>query len=102
MPRELTDDPDGPRITATFAIDRKRLDELETTGAIVTKYHALEQSRGELYQGYVYAFGALLGATMLLTLVLGILLAQEVTKRINLLATGIAVVAGATCPCAYP
>ncbi len=89
----LTDDPEGARVTATFAIDRRRLDELETTGNVVTKYHALEQSRGELYRGYVYAFGALLGGTMLLTLVLGTYLAQGVTKRINLLAAAINVVA---------
>jgi nitrogen fixation/metabolism regulation signal transduction histidine kinase len=94
VPRELTDDPDGPRITATFAIDRKRLDELPTTGDVVKKYHALEQSRGELYRGYVYAFAGLLVLTMLLTVLLGTLLAQGVTKRISLLATAINVVAG--------
>jgi two-component system, NtrC family, nitrogen regulation sensor histidine kinase NtrY len=81
-------------VTATFAIDRKRLDELEATGNVVTKYHALEQSRGELYRGYVYAFGALLGGTMLLTLVLGILLARGVTRRISLLGAAINLVAG--------
>jgi nitrogen fixation/metabolism regulation signal transduction histidine kinase len=91
--RPLTDKEEGPAVVATFAIDRTRLDELETTGNVVTKYHALEQSRGELYRGYVYAFGALLGATMLLTLLLGILLARGVTKRINRLAAAIAVVA---------
>jgi two-component system, NtrC family, nitrogen regulation sensor histidine kinase NtrY len=102
--RALMDDPNGascasppprpPCVTATFAINRKRLDELETTGDVVTKYHALEQSRGELYRGYVYAFSALLGATMLLTLVLGYILARGVTKRISLLGTAINLVAG--------
>jgi two-component system nitrogen regulation sensor histidine kinase NtrY len=89
----LTDDPDGAHMTATFAIDRKRLDELDATGNVVTKYHALERSRSELYRGYVYAFGALLFGTMLLTLLLGIFLAQGVTTRINLLASAINVVA---------
>ncbi len=90
----LTDDPEGPRVTATFAIDRTRLDELETTtGNVVTKYHALEKSRGELYRGYVYSFGALLFGTMLVTLFLGRLLAQGVTTRINILASAINVVA---------
>ncbi len=91
--RPLTDDPDGASVTATFAINRKRLDDLEHTGEVVTKYHALEQSRGELYRGYVLAFGALLGATMLLTVGLGIFLARRVTKRINSLAAGIYLVA---------
>jgi two-component system nitrogen regulation sensor histidine kinase NtrY len=90
----LTGDPDGARVTATFAIDRRRLDELETTtGTVVTKYHALEQSRGQLYRGYVYSFGGLLFGTMLLTLLLGSFLARGVTMRIKLLATAINVVA---------
>jgi two-component system nitrogen regulation sensor histidine kinase NtrY len=92
--RALTDDPDGAAVSATFAIDRTRLDELEKTANVVTKYHALEQSRGELVRGYLNAFGALLGATMLLTLVLGIILARGVTKRINRLGAAISVVSG--------
>jgi two-component system nitrogen regulation sensor histidine kinase NtrY len=91
--RPLGDDPAGSALLATFAIDRRRLDELETTGNVVTKYHALEASRSELYRGYMYAFGALLGGTMLITLVLGILLARGVTRRINRLAAAINLVA---------
>jgi len=91
--RALTEDPDGSAVLATFAIDRTRLDELAKTANVVTKYHALEQSRGELYRGYLNAFGALLGTTMLLTLVLGILLARGVTKRINRLGAAINLVA---------
>ncbi len=101
--RALGDDPSGtacaedpvhvPCVLATFAVDRRRLDQLETMGGVVSKYHALEQSRGELYRGYVYAFGALLGGTMLLTLVLGIILARGVTQRINVLAGAINLVA---------
>ncbi|MEO8878184.1 MAG: HAMP domain-containing protein, partial [Polyangiaceae bacterium] len=91
--RPLSDDPDAPNAVATFAIDRKRLDELETTGNVVTKYHQLEASRKELYQGYIYAFAALLGITMLLTLLLGTTLARGVTRRINRLAGAIEKVA---------
>ena len=91
--RPLTEDPDGAAVLATFAIDRTRLDELEKTANVVTKYHALEQSRGELYRGYLNAFGALLGTTMLLTLLLGILLARGVTRRINRLGAAINLVA---------
>jgi nitrogen fixation/metabolism regulation signal transduction histidine kinase len=91
--RALTEDPDGAAVLATFAIDRTRLDELETTANVVTKYHALEESRGELYRGYLNAFGALLGTTMLLTLLLGILLARGVTRRINRLGAAINLVA---------
>ena len=41
----------------------------------------------------MYAFGALLGATMLITLTLGILLARGVTRRINRLGAAIGLVA---------
>ena len=92
--RALSDDPDGAAVLATFAIDRTRLDELEKTANVVTKYHALEQSRGDLVRGYLNAFGALLGGTMFVTLVLGIILARGVTKRINRLGAAINVVAG--------
>jgi nitrogen fixation/metabolism regulation signal transduction histidine kinase len=91
--RPLADDPDSPAAAATFAIDRKRLDELETTGNVVTKYHQLEASRSDLYRGYLYAFAALLGITMLLTLLLGTTLARGVTRRINRLAGAIEKVA---------
>ncbi|MEO7109088.1 MAG: ATP-binding protein [Polyangiaceae bacterium] len=91
--RPLADDPDSPMAVATFAIDRKRLDELETSGSVVTKYHQLEASRSELYRGYLYAFAALLGITMLLTLLLGTTLARGVTRRINRLAGAIEKVA---------
>ncbi len=80
-------DVDAPTIVATFAVDRKRLDELEASGAVVAKYHQLEASRSELYQGYLTAYAALLGITMLMTVALGSILARGVTRRIERLAT---------------
>ena len=91
--RKVADDLDAPVVVATFAIDRKRLDELETTGAVVTNYHQLEASRSDLYQGYLYAFAALLGITFLVTLGLGTFLARGVTTRISRLAAAINLVA---------
>ena len=91
--RPLTEGSDAPLVIATFAIDRKRLDELETTGAVVAKYHQLEASRADLYEGYLYAFAVLLGMTMFVTLVLGTFLARGVTRRINRLAAAINLVA---------
>ncbi len=91
--RPLSDEAAPPSITATFAVDRKRLDELETNGTLVTRYHQLEQSRDEVYAGYIYAFAALLGITLLFTLLLGTLLARGVTRRINRLAAAIDLVA---------
>jgi nitrogen fixation/metabolism regulation signal transduction histidine kinase len=89
--RALSDD--GPQVVATFAVDRRRLDELETAGSVVARYHQLEASREKLYEGYFYAFGALLGITMLMALLLGIVLARGVTRRINRLALASSLVA---------
>ncbi len=88
--RQLADD---TQIAATFAIDRRRLDELDSAGVFVAKYHTLEGDRSKLYEGPMYAFAALLGITMLVTLVLGTLLARGVTRRINRLGAAISLVA---------
>ena len=90
--RPLSDDP-MTELSATFAIDRKRLDELETTADVVTKYHNMEKSRSDLYRGALYVFAALLCITMLVTVVLGAFLARGVTRRINRLAAAIDLVA---------
>src|SRR5215472_2340591 len=87
--RPLGPEADAPQVVATFAIGRKRLDELETAGDVVAKYHALEGSRDDFYRGYLYAFAALLGISMLVTLVSGTLLARGVTLRINRIAAAI-------------
>jgi two-component system nitrogen regulation sensor histidine kinase NtrY len=84
--RPLSTDRDPPQAVVLFAIDRKRLDELEASGNVVEKYHQLESSRAEVYHDYLYAFAALLGLTMLLTLVSGTVLARGVTRRIARLA----------------
>ncbi|MCA9584695.1 MAG: HAMP domain-containing protein [Myxococcales bacterium] len=86
-------DVDAPVVVATFAVARKRLDELEAAGSVVHRYHQLEASRAELYQGYLNAFAALLGVTMIVTVVLGVILARGVTRRINRLGAAINVVA---------
>ncbi len=80
-------------LSATFAADRRHLDELESNGSVVTRYHQLEHSRAELYDGYVRAFIALLIITMLVALFSGTVLARGVTRRINRLAAAIDVVA---------
>lgn len=92
--RALGDDADGPVLVATFAVSSKRLDELESAGEVVKRYHQIEASREEVYQGYLDVFALLLGATLVLTVPLGILLARGVTRRINRLSAAINLVAG--------
>jgi nitrogen fixation/metabolism regulation signal transduction histidine kinase len=91
--RALASGPDPPMLIAAFAVDRARVDELETTGAVVTKYHQLEASRNDLYRAYLFAFAILAGITMLLTLVFGTWIARGVTLRISSLAAAINLVA---------
>jgi nitrogen fixation/metabolism regulation signal transduction histidine kinase len=91
--RALAAGSDPPLLIATFAIDRARVDELETTGAVVTRYHQLEASRNDLYRAYLFAFAILAGITMLLTLVFGTWIARGVTRRISSLAAAINLVA---------
>ena len=91
--RPLTDDEEGPALVATFAVSGQRLGELENAGNVVARYHQLEASRGQLYQAYVRVFGMLLTITALAALVLGIVLARGLTRRINRLGAAINVVA---------
>ncbi len=89
----LTDEPDGATLIAEFAVDRKRLDELEKSGEFLQTYHELEASRGELSKDYLNAFKVLIALTALITTLLGIILARGVTKRINRLGLAINLVA---------
>ncbi len=89
----LTDEPEGPCVFATFAVSSKRLDELESSAEVVKKYHQIESSRSDVYQGYLNVFALLLGVTLVLTVPLGIFLARGVTRRINRLSAAINLVA---------
>jgi nitrogen fixation/metabolism regulation signal transduction histidine kinase len=91
--RELSADEDAPMIVATFAVSRRRMDELESAGVVVARYHQLEASRADLYQGYLRVFALLLGITAAMTTILGAALARGLTKRINRLGAAINVVA---------
>jgi two-component system nitrogen regulation sensor histidine kinase NtrY len=91
--RSLTDDEDAPMIVATYAVSSKRLDELESAGEVVKRYHQISASRSDVYQGYLNVYALLLGVTLVLTVPLGILLARGVTRRINRLSAAINLVA---------
>jgi len=91
--RPLTEDEDGPTLVATFAVSGKRLDELESAGAVVARYHQLEASRSDLYQGYLRVFTMLLAITAAVTVALGIVLARGLTRRIDRLGAAINVAA---------
>ncbi len=84
--RPLTDNEQGPQLTATFTTPRARFDELENAAEFVGVYRQIERSRAQVERGYLYTFAALVGITMLAVVVAGALLARSVTQRIGELA----------------
>lgn len=77
----------------TFTMPRRQLDELESAGSVVQRYHRIEASRDELYAGHLRAFAILLLSTALATTILGVVLARGVTKRIGRLGAALRQVA---------
>jgi two-component system, NtrC family, nitrogen regulation sensor histidine kinase NtrY len=87
--RPLANDGASASLVATFAFDRRYEQELESAGATHDAYAQLEKDRPRMYTGYFEAFAVLLGITVVATVVLGFLLAQGITRRINRLANAI-------------
>ena len=91
--RALGSDPAPLLLAATFAVDNRFETDLEEAGKVKLTYKNLVNGHEELIQRGKFFFTALLIATAVLTVVLGILFARGVTKRINRLANAIEVVA---------
>jgi nitrogen fixation/metabolism regulation signal transduction histidine kinase len=87
--RPLSSEGTAASLVATFAFDRRYEQELESAGATHDAYAQLEKDRARMYAGYFEAFAVLLGITVVATVVLGFLLAQGITRRINRLANAI-------------
>jgi nitrogen fixation/metabolism regulation signal transduction histidine kinase len=79
----------GPTLVATFAFDRRYEDELKQAGDVREIYTQLEKERAKVYAPAYEAFAALLGITVVVTFVLGFLLARGITRRINRLGVAI-------------
>jgi nitrogen fixation/metabolism regulation signal transduction histidine kinase len=80
-------------LVATFAFDRRYERDLVRAGEIHDAYSQLEKERTKIYAGYFEAFAALLGTTVVATVVLGFILARGITRRIGRLAIAIEQVA---------
>src|SRR5207237_3829775 len=76
-------------LVATFAFDRRYERDLVRAGEIHDAYSQLEKERTKIYAGYFEAFAALLGTTVVATVVLGFILARGITRRIGRLASAI-------------
>ncbi|WP_437295204.1 sensor histidine kinase [Sorangium sp. So ce426] len=81
-------DGDARTLVATFAAPSARFDELDAAQAFAQAYHALEREHRKEYldESYGDAFAALLGATILLAILAGVLVARPVVDRIARLA----------------
>ncbi len=87
--RTLSDADDAPMLVAGYAVERSVEDELARAGEVRAAYHAMMGDKERLYASQLRAFGALLAFTVLVTVILGLVLARGVTRRINRLAGAI-------------
>jgi nitrogen fixation/metabolism regulation signal transduction histidine kinase len=84
--RPLTNSLSGPELVAVFAAPRERLGDVARAAEFVHDYHQIERQRFDIERLYLYVFIALVGITIAVSTVIGILLARQVTLRINGLA----------------
>jgi nitrogen fixation/metabolism regulation signal transduction histidine kinase len=91
--REIGDARAPASLVATFAFERRYEHDLVRAGEIHDAYAQLEKERTKVYAGYFEAFAALLGTTVVATVVLGFILARGITRRIGRLAVAIEQVA---------
>ncbi|WP_437830274.1 sensor histidine kinase [Sorangium sp. So ce1153] len=81
-------DGDARTLVATFAAPSARFDELQEAQAFAQAYRAIEREHRKEYldESYGDAFAALLGATIVLAVLAGVLVARPVVDRIARLA----------------
>ncbi|WP_437607220.1 ATP-binding protein [Sorangium sp. So ce834] len=86
---------DARALVATFAAPSARFDELESAQAFAQAYRALEREHRKEYvdESYGDAFAALLGATIVLAVLAGVLVARPVVDRVARLAAAMRPVA---------
>jgi nitrogen fixation/metabolism regulation signal transduction histidine kinase len=72
----------GPELVAVFAADKARFDELAEASQFVESYRRIEGRRVADERGYVLAFAALLGVTILLAVGVGSFVARDVARRV--------------------
>jgi nitrogen fixation/metabolism regulation signal transduction histidine kinase len=89
VPRSLVDTEGTSTLVATFAFDRRYEKELSEAGTIHDDYTQLRNDRTGVYRPYYLAFAVILGITVVLTVVVGFMLARPFTRRIRQLAGAI-------------
>ena len=91
----LAESDEAAQLIAVFAADRRRLDEMEGAQEFAQSYKAFaNEHRAELVESpYLSAFALLLGITVALAILVGVLVVRPVIRRINQLAAATAPVA---------
>ncbi len=84
---EVPEGEDAPELELVFAADKARFDELAEMGQFIDTYKVLDRRSKEDIRGYVLAFTALLGITILGAVAVGSLLARSVAVRLAELAS---------------
>lgn len=84
---EVAEGQDAPELELVFAADKARFDELAEMGQFIDTYKVLDRRSKEDIRGYVLAFTALLGLTILGAVAVGSLLARSVAVRLAELAS---------------
>jgi two-component system nitrogen regulation sensor histidine kinase NtrY len=84
---EVAEGDPAPELELVFAADKARFDELAEMGQFIDTYKVVDRRSKEDIQGYVLAFTALLGITILGAVAVGSLLARSVAVRLAELST---------------
>lgn len=78
---------DAPELRLVFAADKARFDELAETSQFIETYKVVDRRSKQDIRGYVLAFTALLGITIVAAVAVGTLLARSVAVRLGELAS---------------
>ncbi len=84
---EVEEGEDAAELVLVFAADKARFDELAEMGQFIDTYKVVDRRSKEDIRGYVLAFTALLGLTILGAVAVGSLLARSVAVRLAELAS---------------
>jgi nitrogen fixation/metabolism regulation signal transduction histidine kinase len=85
--RPLSDREHTPTMTVVFSAPRGTLDDIARASEFARTYRLLAREKRTVERWYLYAYAALVGITIPIGVLIAIVLARQVTRRIGTLAT---------------
>jgi nitrogen fixation/metabolism regulation signal transduction histidine kinase len=85
--RPLSDREHTPTMTVVFSAPRGTLDDIARASEFARTYRLLAREKRTVEHWYLYAYAALVGITIPIGVLIAIVLARQVTRRIGTLAT---------------